>query len=753
MNALNDRSALHARAQILAQQGRVTGALALYDQLLAGDPGDAEAWLQKGLLHLDFSDFPTAQDALERARALAPGNARILFHLGSIAMSFGRAMAGVALFRAARALDAEDGECAINLANGLLALGRWEAAAAVVEPMANDLPGWWSSTRERARTAFAQAQARARELAALRASRGVPLERPQALELARLFLGLAHAPATVEICQRLLREDPEDLEALLLRVQATVQTEGVAKALTQLAEAGAGFEGNAAYAAALGRLCFEHGDLDRALPHAEAGKAVDPQAYGMLLLAARRWEDLLAFARGWMPTTEDTGAAALLLRATAGMGRLRLFHDDGAGQQPSNGAIPPVIVQFWDSETVPDDVATAIATWQERNPGFEHRLFSEAAARAFLLETHGAAAAGAFDRCHHAAMKADFFRVAYLAARGGFYVDADDASARPLGELAAAIGDARFAASLSGDVAPYVHNWFLAAAPGQAVLQSALAEMIEGIERAHAAGITPDIWHTTGPGMITRAVARWLADAPAKWSEAVFLTTRQYRGFAVGMDSLAYKKTATGNWRRAKEQAVEGGTSAFDAIYDRESWGNGSGPGSYPGWTIEYRAFLERFFRMNEVGSIIDIGCGDWQFSRFLHLDGIVYHGFDVVARLIEANRRRFGSETVRFDVMPEDLTTLPPADLLVMKDVLQHLPDAEIARFRAEVFGRYRFVLLTNSFEKIESHRNVDVRPGEFRCLDLAQPPYGFDGAYLFEYWAQPWERIRTFLITNPRS
>lgn len=752
MNALHDRIALHAHAQILAQQGKVTGALAVYDQLLAGDPGDAEAWLQKGLLHLDFSDFPTAQGALERARTLAPGNARILFHLGSIAMSFGRIAAAVQLFEAAQAIDVGDGECAINLANALLVLGRWEAAAAVVEPMATDLPGWWSSTRERVRTALAQGRARAQELAALRASRGVPLERPQALELGRLFLGLAHVPATLDICQRLLREDPADLEALLLRVQAIVQTQGIAPALTELAAVGERFRANPAYAAALGRLCFEHGDLDRALPHADAGKTVDPHAYGMLLLAARRWEDLLAFARGWMATTEDTGAAALLLRATAGMGRLRLFHDETAGGPSPASAIPPVIVQFWDSDIVPEDVAMAIATWKERNPGFEHRLFSEATARAFLVQAHGAAAARAFDRCHHAAMKADFFRVAYLAAEGGLYVDADDACGRPLSELVAAIGGARFAASLSGDVAPYVHNWFLAAAPGQAVLQSALSEMIEGIERAHAAGITPDIWHTTGPGMITRAVARWLAAAGTAWGDAVFLTTRQYRGFAVGMEALAYKKTAAGNWRLAKEKPMEEGTRAFEAIYDTESWGNGSGPGSYPGWTIEYRAFLERFFRMNEVGSIVDIGCGDWQFSRFLHLDGIVYHGFDVVARLIDANRRRFGSDTVRFDVMPEDLAALPQADLLVMKDVLQHLPDAEIARFRAQVFGRYRFVLLTNSFEKIDSHRNVDVRPGEFRCLDLAAPPYGFSGAYLFEYWAQPWERIRTFLITNPR-
>lgn len=771
MSNLQDRASLHARAAIVAVQGRVTSALALYDQLLAADPDDAESWLQKGLLHLDFSDFTAAWEALERARRLAPGDARIPFHLGLIALSFGRPRTAIALFQAARALDPHHGECAVNLANALLVLGRSQAAAAITEPMGDDLPGWWASTRDRAREAAAAARARAQELVALRTSRGAPLERPLALELARLFLALDRPAATREICQRLRHEDVSDLDALLLEVRAVVQGHGLAEGLAALEAAGDRFGEAPAFALAMASLAFDAGDLDRALVHAEATRAADPRAYATMLLAGRRWGELFGFARDWMASTDDTSAFAVLLRAAAGLGRMRLFHDDATGSAPP-GPIPAVIVQFWDSDAVPEDVGLAIASWRDRNPGFEHRLFSEARARAFIVQAHGEAAAQAFDRCHHAAMKADFFRVAYLAVEGGVYVDADDACARPMGELLAAIGNARFAASLSSDVAPYVHNWFLAAAPAHPVLRSALVEMIAGIDRAHAEGVTADIWHSTGPGLITRAVARWLAGSPGASGEAVFLTSRQYRGFAVGMEALAYKKTTAGNWRRKEEKTVEtakaveaaktveragaaaGAKNMFDAIYDNESWGNGSGPGSHPYWTIEYRAFLEKFLRMNEVRSIVDIGCGDWQFSRFVNLDGISYHGFDVVERLIEANRRRFGGPSIRFDVMPEDLGQLPAGDLLLMKDVLQHLPDAEIFRFREQLFGRYRFVLLTNSFEKIDAYRNVDLsRPGEFRCLDLAATPYAFPGAYLFEYWAQPWERIRAFLMTNPQA
>ncbi|PMU83998.1 hypothetical protein, partial [Pseudomonas sp. GP01-A4] len=59
-------------------------------------------------------------------------------------------------------------------------------------------------------------------------------------------------------------------------------------------------------------------------------------------------------------------------------------------------------------------------------------------------------------------------------------------------------------------------------------------------------GIKADIWHTTGPGLITRSVARWLAENPEAGGDAVFLTTRQYRGFARSVEDLEDKKASAG---------------------------------------------------------------------------------------------------------------------------------------------------------------------------------------------------------------
>lgn len=177
-------------------------------------------------------------------------------------------------------------------------------------------------------------------------------------------------------------------------------------------------------------------------------------------------------------------------------------------------------------------------------------------------------------------------------------------------------------------------------------------------------------------------------------------------------------------------------------------WGGHSGGGSDATAVIDYRSFLERFVRMNAIGSVVDIGCGDWQFSRFIDWGGARYHGFDVVEPVIARNRAAHARDGVAFDVMPSDLGDLPDADLLIMKDVLQHLPDADIMRFRDRLFGRYRTCLLTNSYRKVDTATNVDIETGGFRCLDLTAPPYSIDGVYVLEFGSALWERLRTLLV-----
>ena len=58
----------------------------------------------------------------------------------------------------------------------------------------------------------------------------------------------------------------------------------------------------------------------------------------------------------------------------------------------------------------------------------------------------------------------------------------------------------------------------------------------------------------------------------------------------------------------------------FTNIYEKELWGRGkgSGAGSRPKFNAPYISFLENFLRDNNIKSVIDFGCGDWQFSQYI---------------------------------------------------------------------------------------------------------------------------------------
>jgi SAM-dependent methyltransferase len=165
--------------------------------------------------------------------------------------------------------------------------------------------------------------------------------------------------------------------------------------------------------------------------------------------------------------------------------------------------------------------------------------------------------------------------------------------------------------------------------------------------------------------------------------------------------------------------------SAFETIYREKRWGAGlgSGHGSLPKGTETYRAFLEDFIRANNVRRVVDYGCGDWQFSRLIDWQGAEYVGLDVVSELIAANRNAFGRPGVSFEINRGHPDDLPDGDLLVTKDVLQHLPTAEIHTFLSDVVPRYKLALLTNDTgEQV----NGDVPPGGWRPLDLTAEPFG---------------------------
>ncbi|MCK7594471.1 class I SAM-dependent methyltransferase [Pseudomarimonas salicorniae] len=172
----------------------------------------------------------------------------------------------------------------------------------------------------------------------------------------------------------------------------------------------------------------------------------------------------------------------------------------------------------------------------------------------------------------------------------------------------------------------------------------------------------------------------------------------------------------------------------FEEIYERNEWGHGSGEGSLPVHTRSYVRFLERFLRAHRVRSVVDMGCGDWQFSRGIDWGSAEYRGYDVVPSVIASNEEQFSAPNVSFHLYSGNPQDLPSADLLLVKDVLQHLPHDAIHRFLPCV-QKYQHALITNCVNPRGITENVDIPLGAFRYLDLRRPPFGIDAKQVFSF------------------
>lgn len=174
--------------------------------------------------------------------------------------------------------------------------------------------------------------------------------------------------------------------------------------------------------------------------------------------------------------------------------------------------------------------------------------------------------------------------------------------------------------------------------------------------------------------------------------------------------------------------------NVFVKIYKRNKWKYGSGEGSLVIHTNGYVTFLENFMQEHQVRSVVDMGCGDWQFSRNIHWGNARYHGFDVVPSVIEENTRNFSSDTIEFQLYSGNPAELPSADLLIVKDVLQHLPNRTIFQFIA-VLSRFKYTLITNCVNPRGRTRNRNVWTGGFRYLDLRLPPFNLPATEVYQF------------------
>lgn len=193
---------------------------------------------------------------------------------------------------------------------------------------------------------------------------------------------------------------------------------------------------------------------------------------------------------------------------------------------------------------------------------------------------------------------------------------------------------------------------------------------------------------------------------------------------------------------------MDSNEAIFNSIYQHNKWVNGSGSGSTPEYTGLYRIFLQKYLKDNNIKSVLDIGCGDWQFSKLIDWTGIDYLGVDVASVVIDKNKEVYSAPGISFtklDITKEDVPNAD-VDLVIIKDCLQHLSNESVLSALDKLKNCKR-VLVTQDI--MGGNPNRDCNNGGFRYLDLRISPFTIPAKEVFRFDC----KVKTTLEWFPRE
>lgn len=162
----------------------------------------------------------------------------------------------------------------------------------------------------------------------------------------------------------------------------------------------------------------------------------------------------------------------------------------------------------------------------------------------------------------------------------------------------------------------------------------------------------------------------------------------------------------------------------FTRIYKEQLWGRSpeknepfySGSGSHATAVVDTYVNAVQTFLSSLGGrpSAVDLGCGDFAIgARLRHLCS-TYMACDIVEPLIEFNRSRYVPLHVDFRTLDLTQDELPTGDVAFLRQVLQHLSNAQIARVLERVTHNFRYLIVSEHLPRTQGFQpNVDKKPG----------------------------------------
>jgi hypothetical protein len=184
----------------------------------------------------------------------------------------------------------------------------------------------------------------------------------------------------------------------------------------------------------------------------------------------------------------------------------------------------------------------------------------------------------------------------------------------------------------------------------------------------------------------------------------------------------------------------------FSEIYDKQLWGRGadnrkfsSGYGSHMELhVVPYVAAVGEFIgTLAWKPGVIDFGCGDFNVGSRIRGFFNSYIAADIAQQVLDENKVRFADLNVDFrrvDIIADDL---PDADICIIRQVLQHFSNSDIARVLPKL-SKYKILILTEPLPKTAFTPNLDQPTGVSSRMGrgipsgvvLTQPPFSMEFA-----------------------
>jgi hypothetical protein len=178
---------------------------------------------------------------------------------------------------------------------------------------------------------------------------------------------------------------------------------------------------------------------------------------------------------------------------------------------------------------------------------------------------------------------------------------------------------------------------------------------------------------------------------------------------------------------------------AMAQIYENNLWGGNqskffSGDGSHnPELINPYLETVTSFLAAFETPPVVcDMGCGDFNIGKELVKNSKKYIAIDIVPELIAYNKKTFKANNLDFHSLDITEDELPAADCVILRQVLQHLSNAEIKSVVKKLYD-FKYVILTEHLPEENFEPNKDIISGQGIRLkkqsgvNLLAPPFDF--------------------------